>query len=61
MPLDDGNLDNLTDGQVRQILAWRRKRVQVAESTYAQRQPVAAKTGASEFPAVFRGDGWPYK
>jgi hypothetical protein len=61
MPLDDGKLDNLTEGQVRQILAWLRKRIQVAESINAQRQPAAAKPRASKFPAVFRGDGWPYK
>jgi hypothetical protein len=61
MPLGEGNLDNLTEGQVQQILAWLRKRVQVAASIYAQRQPAAAKPGASTFPAVFRGDGWPYK
>jgi hypothetical protein len=61
MPLDEGKLDTLTEGQVRQILAWLRKRIQVAESIYGPRQPAAAKTGASKFPAVFRGDGWPYK
>jgi hypothetical protein len=61
MPLDEGDLDNLTEGQVRQILTWLRERVQVAESIYAQRQPAAAKPGASKFPAVFRGDCWPYK
>jgi hypothetical protein len=60
-PLGEGNLDYLTEGQVQQKLAWLRKRVQVAERIYAQRQPAPAKPGASTFPAVFRGDGWPYK
>jgi hypothetical protein len=51
----------MTEGQVRALLKLLRVRIQVAESLRAQRQPAAAKTGASKFPVVFRGDGWPYK
>ena len=40
-PLDERNLDNLTEGQVQAPLKWLRVPIQVAESLRAQRQPAA--------------------
>jgi hypothetical protein len=58
----EGNLDNLTEGQVRALLEWLKVQIQIAENLHGQEPKQAAeptveatpmaKPGASKFPAV---------
>lgn len=71
----EGDLDNLTEGQIRALLEWLRVQIQIAESRHGQEpkqlaEPTVEATPVSEPPSSlspkrsFRptgGDGWPIR